>query len=175
MPTSCSLGRFQRWQVHPALLIGLGTFGFILATNLSLKLLLEPSYRNLEVRDVERNITCVQVYMEQRLKAMAATAQDHTAWDASYRYMDFSTRDFEDENFQPEMLGNLDLSLVTFVNLQGQVIFSRVLNADCTQSISLPSDFLRYVQPGSPLQAAAHVPEGRRGYLLLEGQPWHCG
>lgn len=172
MPTSRSFGRFQWWRAYPALLIGLGTLGFILATNISLKLLLEPSYRNLEVRDVERNITRVQVYMEQRLEAMAATAQDYAAWDASYRYIDFPTRDFEDENFQPEMLKNLDLSLVAFVNLEGQVIFSRVLNSERTQSVSLPSDFLRHVQPGSPLQAAAHVPEGRRGYLLLDSQPW---
>lgn len=151
-------------------LLWFGALAFIVAAHLSLWLVLEPTYRQLERQQTTGNLIRANELLNQKLRSLESNTQDYAFWDDSYTYVQHPTRAFEEANLVPGALKNLGISLVAYTSLKGKILFEGYSGGTEDKFTALPAGFAAHLKQGSPL--FLDKTKGTSGFLNVGGTPW---
>ncbi|TFD99800.1 bifunctional diguanylate cyclase/phosphodiesterase [Jeotgalibacillus salarius] len=93
---------------------------------------------------VERDVERVRNYLIKEQEDLLYQAIDWSAWDETHFYVNGKNSDYVSDNLQPEMIANLQVQLMIFVNEQGEFIHTAGVNRDGT-TFNLDQNFLEKI------------------------------
>ena len=96
------------------------------------------SFATLEVLSMRRNVHRVLRAVDAEAAHLDTTARDWAVWDSSYEFLETGATDFILANLGGSTLRTLDLSLMAFVRLNGEVAWGRVLDVSTGRSAPVP-------------------------------------
>ncbi|QLH40024.1 MAG: HAMP domain-containing protein [Defluviicoccus sp.] len=136
--------------------IAFALFATALANVVVLKILVFPTFIELEQEAAARNIQRVIEAINSEIEDVDKTLWDYSSWDDSYEYAKGNNKYYTDENFSVETLQNMRLDIVEIYNKINEnilsVIFNRTANniqhvdwmlgdfAETQRLLSLPND-----------------------------------
>ena len=124
-----------RWKVTAlitALFAVLGAAEIFIA-----KVVLMPSFSELESKEASIAMRRVQYGMELTLDQLALTAGSWGNWTDAYRFAQDHNRTFSDEQVTPSGLKQLNLNALLFVDLAGNILASNDLDLQSQRSLNL--------------------------------------
>ena len=150
----------------------------LLSLNLLSWLVLTPSYADLEARSVRTNVERGLGALDAQLDSLATTNHEWAAWDDTYDFVQTRSSSYIESNLPDESLANLGLHLMAFVNNQGEVVYSKAIDASTQHQADPPDDLEAHLAPGSLLLAHDNTTSVvcgvlglARGLILISARP----
>jgi diguanylate cyclase (GGDEF)-like protein len=130
-----------------------------------------PSFLNLEYHEAGENLQRIIHAIDRESYHVERICRDWGSWDDSYDFMDTLSEEYMESNLGEGSLDNISLSLLTFCNANGTIVWSRV--RDTEKHTTLHLDFQKdgRIPPDHPILNVHTSPEGgkgRRGILETE-------
>ncbi len=120
---------------NPVVLIVLGFLLFVAIQYLVSRVFILQGFQQLEIKQTQRDAERVTNALADKIAQMKITAKDYASWDASYQFIEDANLAYKTENLTEDVLANLNLDFMLFVNKNGKVVDSLVV-----ESASLPQD-----------------------------------
>ncbi|MBS0379905.1 MAG: HAMP domain-containing protein [Proteobacteria bacterium] len=113
------------------------------------KLVIMPSFEQLERADARTAMRRIEHALDQKLEQVSIASRDWGNWTDAYRFAADGNREFITANITDVALKQIDINLLMIVDLQGKVILARdedlkterPLGLDLTRHDSLPPNF----------------------------------
>ncbi|HJX31547.1 MAG TPA: CHASE4 domain-containing protein [Thermodesulfobacteriota bacterium] len=97
---------------------------------------------------------------------------DWAWWDDTYEFIKDGNQNYINVNLVDETFSNLKLNLMVFINVSGQIIFSKGFDLQKKQAISVPQSLINVLSPQSLLLRHSNTESSITGIVLLpEGPP----
>jgi sensor domain CHASE-containing protein len=93
-------------------------------------IILTQSYSRLETFTAKQNVERVENTYSSIINQMQSTIVDWSYWDDTYQFIADHNQDYIDENLTDDTLANLKINLIQFVDNQGSVVFTKVVEFD---------------------------------------------
>jgi two-component sensor histidine kinase/sensor domain CHASE-containing protein len=125
--------------------IGLTLLATILVIAAAARLVLMQSLLDLERRYLERDVDRVRKAVAEDLAALRRTTRDWSAWDDAYEFVATGSASFVERNLADEMLADIDVNTVLFVDVRGRVVYDKTTDATRFVAAGLPAELAQYV------------------------------
>ena len=103
--------------------------------------------------------------------ALKAKAADWAAWDDAYRFVRDRNAAFENSNLPPEVLGQLDLDVLMFVDTSGNVVWVDAGPATRGGRGGVPPTLMEQLRAGGMIGTPASLTTPKRGVVMLGDLP----
>ncbi len=108
--------------------------------------------------------------LHQDVDGMEATVGVWAPWDDSYRFMQDGNQGYIDSNLGTQTLLNLDLDFIVFVDTDGQIFWSKAVDAASGTETSLPAGLEQFVTGDGLLATHKSETASVSGVLFLPDQ-----
>ncbi len=109
--------------------IGLTLLAMILVIAIASRFVLMETLLDLERRYLERDVDRVRQAVAEDIAALARTARDWSAWDDAYDFVATGADTFVEHNLGREMLADIDVDVILFVDTAGRVVYGTSVGA----------------------------------------------
>jgi diguanylate cyclase (GGDEF)-like protein/PAS domain S-box-containing protein len=159
-------------QTKILLVISLTFVALILVLYAASQAIVLGTFAEQEVQGATQNVERVKSALADNLASLEGTARDWSLWDDTYAYIEDHNQAYFDSN----LLGNTPmesnrLSLMLFVDGQGQVVFQKSFNYQEGHSSPSPPDLQKYIYSGSPILHHTSSQSSITGILALADAP----
>lgn len=124
----------------------------------ALYLLIAPTFKNLENRELGKNIDRAVKEIKDYTSQLASTARDWSVWSDPYTFLEGTNPDFPKSNTDPDSLANLGLGLMVYVDREGTPKLVKQVDAEKALEIDPDPETVRTLfgimekSPGKNLQ-----------------------
>ncbi len=132
---------------------------------------IQERFLEIEKQTVNENINRVVNTLSNDIYELSCLNADWSAWDDTYEFINNSDKDYIDSNLVDETFTNLDLNLMMFVNLSGDIIYEKAFDLESEEEISVPEDIYEFVSYGSILVNHIETDSSVSGIILSPDNP----
>jgi PAS domain S-box-containing protein len=151
--------------------IGLALIALILVLFYTLENTLMRQFETEEIQNeldvVERGLISLNIEYD----AVENTSRDWAKWDDSYQFVLDGNPEYVDSNLGGSTLPDLEIHLMAFLDLQGNIIFIRILNPDSGEVVPVPAALSNRLVAGDALIQNAESRSPKRGILVMPDGP----
>jgi len=119
------------------LIILLLTAFSLIIVQIAIAVQMTQNFTKFEESYVEREVRKVLNIVDNEMSSLSITPQDWAYWDDTYKFMQDQNQEYIKSNLGDTSVDNLRLNLMLYVNLQGQIVYSKYY--DLKNKTSLPS------------------------------------
>ena len=101
------------------------------------------SFANLEDHEVLRNVDRAKLALSSDIDQLNSTERDWAAWNDTYAFIMNRNQNYISANLNADVLSNLRLNLILFVDSSGQLVFVKMVNLDIKKEMPVPQNFLK--------------------------------
>jgi signal transduction histidine kinase/sensor domain CHASE-containing protein len=143
----------------------------IILLYLLLRVFILDNFLVLEKVNVEENIGRVTASLNTKLGTLDAFTNDYAGWDDTYSFIQNGNNQYIESNLVNETFINTRINLMVFVNKEGELVYSKMVDLDTNKERDLPDDLLSRLHTGDPLLSHTSVDSKKSGILLLKDGP----
>ncbi|NES73380.1 MAG: histidine kinase, partial [Okeania sp. SIO2D1] len=147
------------------LLISLTLIGLIGVLSASLSRILLSSFARLERQDTRRNVQRAREALDKDIEELSRVAQDWSAWDDTYNYVQDSNENFARKNLVESTFTSLKINYLLLLNNQGKQIFGEGFNLRRERTIPVPESLAEEFHTDSTLLQHSDVESRVQGLL----------
>ena len=126
--------------------------------------ILDNSFHNLEQKEITKNLERADSAIESKLNKMEITAADWGYWDDTYYFLE-GDDEYITNNLEPESLINLQVDMMLFYDINGQLYYATGADPETNEKIQIPESLLSYLNIQSKLLSAPENPIETSGIL----------
>ena len=138
----------------------------VVAFGIFSRLFLLGSFSKIEADDLQKDVVAFANAINGEIAQVARVSGDWAPWDDSYDYMAGEKDDFLEINVSPDVLANLRLSGMIYLNLDGSVQSATGYDLVTGEEVELSRAVLMAIQEPA-LRQFESVEDGRSGILLV--------
>lgn len=158
-----------RWTILGIILI---TFvGLVAILTFSLQGILVPYFREEEERAVNLNVQRVIGVLENERGSITQIIRNWAGSDASYNFIRSADPGYIQTYLSESMLPGLNIDLLVYLDLEGEIAFSHNAAQSNSQNAALPVELTNHFQPGDPLVQTASSQDAFSGMLATSRGP----
>jgi two-component sensor histidine kinase/sensor domain CHASE-containing protein len=124
--------------------IGITLIAMILVIAAATRFVLMQNLLDLERRYLERDVDRVRKAVAEDLATLLRTARDWSAWDDAYEFVATHSSDFVERNLAGEMLADINVDAVLFLDTGGRVVHGTAIDAYGSGAAALPAELAHY-------------------------------
>ncbi len=143
----------------------------LLSLNIISWIYIRGSYDKLERDTVEHDVAQAENVLLEEIAHIDTICRDWAFWDDTYRFMQDGDLAYVESNLTPEVLENLGLNVIMYVDPAGGVVYENGIDLPSGEERPPPPDLADQLHPGSVLLEPAVSEEGVSGVLQLEEGP----
>ncbi|MCX7746173.1 MAG: diguanylate cyclase [Clostridia bacterium] len=131
-------------------------------------------FRNIEHQEkqaIEQNMERIAKLISSKVAAIDTTCGDWALWDNTYSFIADKNSDFITENLVDATFLNLGLSLMMYVDLDGNIVFGKGFDLNKKSEVEIPDGLKKYIHKGNPLLMHMTVNSSISGILLINEKP----
>ena len=140
--------------------------------------ILDNSFHNLEQKEITKNLERADSAIESKLNKMEITAADWGYWDDTYYFLE-GDDEYITNNLEPESLINLQVDMMLFYDINGQLYYATGADPETNEKIQIPESLLSYLNiqskllsaPENPIEASGILQTPDGDILLLASNP----
>ena len=150
-------------------------FGLLIATT---DQIMGNSFEQLEKDDVSRNMERATAALDSKADVLDMMAFDYAVWDDTYLFVQGQYDDYIDETLSPEVIWNLDASMLLFYDSTNKLYYAAAVDPATTEHTNVSTTVLDYIAsnellfshptPDSQVSGIINSPEGP---LLITSHP----
>lgn len=139
--------------------------GSILAKTVLLK-----SYKDLELTDIQADVTHVEATLDYERENLSALTNDWAAWDDTYQFMQDKNTTYLDSNLINGTFESLSLNFILYLDTDGNVAYQKAYDLEKQQIIPVPESIGAYLHQNPDL---IHLKDNQyqNGFLSVNGTP----
>ena len=118
-----------------------------------------------------RNIARAQNAFSEQEKSLGAATTDWATWDATYRFVQDRNAGFRDTNVRGDILANLNVDVMAFLDRNGALAFGATLDKDQTVTRGVPAGLLEWLAFHPSMARMADASARAEGIIVLPGGP----
>ncbi|MDD4247980.1 MAG: CHASE4 domain-containing protein, partial [Methanosarcina sp.] len=136
------------------------------------------SFEHLEKDEVSRNVGRATAAMDAKLAVLNMTTYDYALWDKTALFVQGQDEGYVDETLSPEIISNLDASMVLFYDSTDKLYYAVAVDSGTTERTNISTTVLDYIAanerifshtaPDSQVSGIINSPEGP---LLIASHP----
>ncbi|HKZ85423.1 MAG TPA: CHASE4 domain-containing protein [Anaerolineae bacterium] len=158
-------------RLKTLLLVGAALVGLIVAAYLTVSLVLQAGFADVEAENTRQNVRRALEGLSEKIAGLDKSARDYAGWDDTYAFIEDRNQDYVDTNLGDETFANNELSLMMFVNLGGEVVFAKAYDLHGEVEVPIPAGLLDQLPALGRLMRHESVDSGLAGVLLLSDGP----
>ncbi|HET7091639.1 MAG TPA: CHASE4 domain-containing protein [Anaerolineae bacterium] len=158
-------------RLKTLLLVSAALVGLIVAAYLTVSLVLQAGFADVEAENTRQNVRRALEGLSQKIAGLDKSARDYAGWDDTYAFIEDRNQDYVDTNLSDETFANNELSLMMFVNLGGEVVFAKAYDLHGEVEVPIPPGLLDQLPALGRLTRHESVDSGLAGVLLLSDGP----
>ncbi|MFQ4135601.1 adenylate/guanylate cyclase domain-containing protein [Nodosilinea sp. PGN35] len=135
----------------------------------SFSVILQRSYGRLERQDAQRNLQRVEEVLAGDLAQIQSLTEDWAAWNDTYAFIRDGNANYVESNLSKYAFESLQLNLVAFVNLDGDIVYGTGYDLINRTFLPLPPGLVQQLTPTSPLMQFEHLAFHHQGLMVVEG------
>ena len=144
----------------------LTAFSLIIA-QIAIAVQMTQNFTKFEESDVEREVRKVLNIVDNEMSSLSITTQDWAYWDDTYKFMQDQNQEYIKSNLGDTSVDNLRLNLMLYVNLQGQIVYSKYYDLKNKTSLPLPESINEHIRRGSLIFESTLSGEKTQGFISL--------
>ena len=154
--------------------IGLTLLAMVLVIAVAARLVLTENLLHLERDYLERDIDRVRREVAEDLDGLVRTARDWSAWDDAYAFVATGAPAFVEHNLADEMLADIRVSAVLFIDTEGRVVYGKTVGASGDVAAALARWMADHPAPfafAGPSESVSGIATLADGTVLLAAWP----
>jgi signal transduction histidine kinase len=128
-------------------------------------------FAQLEQQDVETNLTRLKNSINDELNNLSKACADWAMWDDSYNFVQGKFPNFAKENITIEVLANLKLNFMIYLDRQGRIFHASVADYLNKKETELPKEMAELILATKSLYGFTEPTDFKKGILMLGGRP----
>lgn len=152
------------------LMIAMAGVAFVILYGVSRVILLD-SFVRLETQNTRENLQRIVNTLSDELNALEGSSGNWANWDETYFFLRDGSSDYVTVNMIDDTFYNLNLNLIAFANLSGEIVYERAFDLANGTDLPIPGDITRHLALGSLLTSMENEDRAITGILLLDGTP----
>ncbi|MGB9589118.1 MAG: CHASE4 domain-containing protein, partial [Armatimonadota bacterium] len=108
-------------------------------------------FSEVESREAVQSLDTARNLIESRQADLLSKIKDWSIWDDTYEFIVDHNLEYIKSNLPPNVLPDLQLSLMVFVNSSGQIVCARAYDLDQGKPADISNSFREIIRPESPL------------------------
>ena len=133
-------------------------FGMMIFINyIVVNFILLENFQTIEKGDVNQKVKQAEGALFEELNRIKSVAFDYGYWEETYNFVNDGNVDYIKTNIGDTFFTNLKVNLAVYVNLSGQVVFSKAFDLSENKEIPVPTSFFEHIQAGNQLLEHADV------------------
>ncbi|HTP58472.1 MAG TPA: CHASE4 domain-containing protein [Spirochaetia bacterium] len=153
------------------LFTGLTLVVMLLFIMLATSTVLNNGFARIERGFMTRNIARVQNAFSEQEKSLGAAATDWATWDATYRFVLDRNTGFRETNLRSEILTNLNVDVIAFLNRDGTLAFGATLDKSQNVTPRVPAGLMEWLGAHPFMARLAERSAHAEGIIVLPGGP----
>ena len=139
---------------------------------LASRVTLLSGFMDVERQDIEVNVQRLANSLADDNKALGQVTNSLAFWDDTYEFIIDRNEKYIADNLYDEIFAEYHTDLQVFVNLNGEVVYSKAVDLAKMQDIPIPTGFDRYLKADSSLLAKDDTDRVQYdGIVLVDNQP----
>ena len=130
-----------------------------------------PTFESFERESAEQNLLRAQQALKAELGALDILGREYSEWDHSYNYVRGLRSEFADENLDSTYWKNIDINMMLFFDIDGQMLWGSMLDPSMDKEVSLDDELLQPFSNDHPLLNRPNELEGVVGLLQARSAP----
>ena len=137
-----------------------------------------PTFESFELESAKQNLLRAEQAISAELGALEILGREYSEWDHSYNYVQGLKSDFEEENLDNSYWENIDINLMAYFDLDGQILWSSMLDPSMDRELLLDDELLQPIADDHPLLNRPNeldnvlgLLQARSGPLLVTANP----
>ncbi|MBX3080865.1 MAG: PAS domain S-box protein [Anaerolineae bacterium] len=127
---------------------------------------------DVERQDVEVNVQRLANSLTDDNKALGQVTNSLAFWDDTYTFIEDNNEKYIEDNLYDEIFAEYRTNLQVFVNIKGEVVYSKAVDIAKMEDIAVPAGFSRYLGADSPLLAKNETDRVQYdGVILVDDRP----
>ena len=152
------------------LLIAL-TIAFVATTYVVQTLVVMPAFAKLERQGAERDVNRCINGIERDLDTLSNIANDWSAWDDTYQYVQDHNDTFAKGNLVDEAFSSTHINLICILDKDHKIVWGESRDMESLDLIEVPDVFDVLCSKTSPLTVHQDIEDGHKGILLSSKGP----
>ncbi|MEQ9325948.1 MAG: EAL domain-containing protein [Rhodospirillales bacterium] len=141
----------------------------ILGTTIVLTKVVLPGFEEIEMREARAAVSRINNAIQGQLEELERLALDWSYWDDTWEFAQDRNQEYVTSNLVIETFVDIDISVIWFVDRQGQTIWTRML-ADTKDRLFDPDDVPSTIAEGHVFHAMLDTETTTRGFLEFGGK-----
>lgn len=108
-------------------------------------------FSEVESREAVQSLGTARNLIESRQADLLSKIKDWSIWDDTYEFIVDHNPEYIRSNLSPNVLPDLQLSAMVFVNSSGHIVYARTYDLDQGKPTDISSSFREFIRPESPL------------------------
>ena len=130
-----------------------------------------PTFESFERESAEQNLLRARQAIKAELGALDILGREYSEWDHSYDYVRGLRSEFADENLDISYWKNIDINLMLFFDIDGQMLWGAMLDPSMDNEVYLDDELLQPITKDHPLLNRPNKLEGAFGLLQARSAP----
>ena len=130
-----------------------------------------PTFESFERESAAQNLLRAQQAVNAELVALEILGREYSEWDHSYNYVQGLRKEFEEENLDNTYWKNIDINLMAFFDIDGQMLWGSMLNQSMDSEVPIDDELLQPLANDHPLLTHSNELEGVSGLLQARSAP----
>ena len=130
-----------------------------------------PTFEGFERESAAQNLLRAQQAVNAELVALDILGREYSEWDHSYDYVRGLRSEFEEENLDTAYWKNIDINLMVFFDIDGQMLWGSMLNQSMDSEVLIDDELLQSFTNDHPLLNRPSELEGVSGLLQARSAP----
>lgn len=148
-------------------------FGLLLGALLWLaSTIIGQGFAEVEERTVAMRVDQVVNALQNNLANLTRVTRDYATWDDSFAFVREPDQAFIENNFVASTFLNNNIAYVSFVNIDGKVVYENVFDLELGKLVDPPAALRRFDGPNAQLLQHDESADGLAGLLVLEDRLW---
>ena len=98
------------------------------------------SYKELEINEIRSDVSHAIYTLNNSEENLTALANDWSAWDDTYRFMQDRNQDYIDSNLVNGTFAGLGINLILYLDTEGTIVYQKAYDLESQQVIPFPED-----------------------------------
>ncbi|MEM3404446.1 MAG: CHASE4 domain-containing protein [Nitrososphaeria archaeon] len=149
------------------IIILLLTTFLLITAQIAIAINMTENFIKFEESDVEREIKKTLNIIDKDMISLSMTTQDWAYWDDTYKFMQDRNQEYIESTATDMALDTLKLNLMLYIDLQGQIVYSKHYDLKNKATLPLPDEINRHIQIGSLIFESTLKGEKTQGFIAL--------
>jgi signal transduction histidine kinase len=141
------------------------------ALQLITNLVIDPSFKNLEIQESQKGISQAINSLDYRLSDLQGKVQDYATWDDTYNYVQNRNPVYVENNLGDNAFVNLNLNLVVIVNTNSSIIYNQSYDFNSSTKIPTSEQTISAIASDTTIWSYTFNKTSFSGIMLLDNQP----